>query len=486
MSDMEARIARLGFALVSGLAALALMGSATTQGLAASPPGHRHRPARPVLDPSFADGGVLRMPFGSASTTLGTTTSSGDILLGGESAIHILNDHGRPGAAFGRVGSLRLPPARGDRFQLSALTVDSKGRLLVLGTSLFPETENPSPVLENGGRAFRPGVVRILRFLPNGRLDPSFGEGGVVETDLGLSPPEGTEGQPLGTHPAIQATGVAVDRQGRIVVTGGVTDRLGESCEHDSFAPVGVGAGFVARFTANGTADPEFGTDGLFGGRALSENPLGGETISEPTIGPGGVVTYRSTSVDPCEPRQSRLGIAQLTPGGRTRTVFGKSGAMAGPYVAVAEGQGGSIVALSEPGRLGRSAFKAEVTRIAPDGDPDPSFGDAGGTTLTLGPSLFTALNSLAVDREGNILVGGTLVSGKEPAAVLLKLSARGKRDKSFGPHGRVATKIPGLPELGPSSLFFDSGGRLLTLHLHSKRGHTGLVIARYRLNDRK
>jgi uncharacterized delta-60 repeat protein len=357
---------------------------------------------------------------------------------------------------------------------------------LVVGTSLFPESENPSPFLENGARAFRPGVVRMLRFLPNGLLDPSFGQGGIVETDLGLSPPEGSEGQLLGTHPAIQATGIAVDSQGRIVVTGGTADRLGESCEHDSFAPVGVGAGFVARFTNDGAPDPDFGKDGLFGGHDLRENPLGAETISEPTVSPNGVVTYRSTLAYPCEPRQSRIGIAQLTPAGGTRAAFGDRGAITGRYLAVVGEQDGSVVALREPGRLGREAFRAEVARIAPDGSPDRSFGNGGHLTLTLGPSLFTTLDSLAVDRQGSILVGGTLVSGKEPAAVLLEVSPHGKWEKNFGPHGRVVTKISGLPELGPSSLFFDSRGRPVTLHLHSKSGHTGLVVARYLLRHRK
>ena len=73
----------------------------------------------------------------------------------------------------------------------------------------------------------------------------------------------------------------------------------------------GVGAGFVARLTGDGAPDPGFGNDGLFGGHALGENPLGGETITEPTVGQSGVITYRSTDVYPCEPRQSRYGIAQ-------------------------------------------------------------------------------------------------------------------------------------------------------------------------------
>jgi len=285
--------------------------------------------------------------------------------------------------------------------------------------------------------------------------------------------------------PAIEPTGIAVGAEGRIVVTGGAITRLGESCVHDSFAPVGVGAGFVARFTGDGAPDLGFGDMGLMGGRALSENPLGAETISEPIVGPGGVITYRSNSAYPCEPRQSRLGIGQLTPAGQPRSIIGHDGALTGPYAALAGLPDGSVVALAEPGRLGRESFRAEVIRIAPDGKPDRAFGVGGRALLTLGPSLFTHLDSLAIDRRGDILVGGTSYQKKESAAVLLELSARGRWEKDFGPHGRVVTKTPDLPDTGPSTLFFDSRGRLVTLHLHSNNGRAGLVVARYRLRDR-
>jgi hypothetical protein len=145
----------------------------------------------------------------------------------------------------------------------------------------------------------------------------------------------------------------------------------------------------------------------------------------------------------------------------------------------------GSVVALTEPGRLGREAFRAEVTRTAADGKPDTTFGHGSRTAPTLGPSLFTHLDSLAIDRSGNILVGGTLYSRRESSAVVLKVSAHGEWGKGFGPQGRVVTKIPDLPDPGPSSLFFDTRGHLVTLHLHSKNGRTGLVVARYLLRRR-
>jgi hypothetical protein len=246
---MRERFGRAVIAIALGLALVAPGASRAAGGV---------RPGA-VLDPSFGKHGVLRLSSESAFTAYGSATPSGDFLVSGGSGIQVLNSHGDAGRAFGGTGSVDLSPAQGGRFELGGFAIDPHGRLLVVGTSLFPESENPSPFLENGSRAFRPGIVRILRFLPDGHLDPTFGQGGVVETDRGLTAPLGTEGEPLGTHPAVHATGVAVDPQGGIVVTGDAVIRLGESCEHDSFAQVGVAAGFVARSAGAGRSTPASG-----------------------------------------------------------------------------------------------------------------------------------------------------------------------------------------------------------------------------------
>ncbi|MBA3866137.1 MAG: hypothetical protein H0X42_07305 [Solirubrobacterales bacterium] len=398
--------------------------------------------------------------------------------------MQVVNSQGGVGEAFGGAGSLTLPPAAGDKFELGDFTIDPHGRLLVVGTSLFPESENPSPFLENGSRAFRPRVLRILRFLPGGHLDPTFGQGGVVETDLGLPPPLGTDGEPLGTHPSVYATGLAVDPQGEIVVTGGAVVRLGESCEHDSFAPVAVSAGFVARLTGSGAPDPGFGDDGLVGGRDLGENPLGAETIGDPVVGPGGGITYLSSGAYVCERGRSHLGVAQLTPNGRTRKAFGKRGAIVGRFKALVAGSHGSVFALAEEPRHEKDPVKARLLRIAPNGGLDRTFGQHGQTTVKLGPSFATTLDSLAVDGRGRILVGGTLGSPEGRSIVLLRVSARGGWETNFGPHGRVATRVRHLARFGSSDLFFDPKNRLVTVHQYAEalRGRSGLVVARYLL----
>lgn len=476
-------------AVVAFVLGLALLGPGASQAVGS----HRAGPAggggvRPgaALDPSFGNAGVLKLPLESSFNVHGTSTQSGTLLVSGGSSVQLLNDLGGTGEAFGSTGSLTLPAATGDEFQLTDFTIDQQGRLLVVGTSLFPESENPSPFLENGARAFRPGVLRILRFLPDGDLDPSFGQGGVVETGLGLPPPRGTDGERLGSHPSLAPTGVTVDAQGRIIVTGAAAVRLGEACEHDSFAAAAVSAGFIARFTESGTPDTSFRRNGLFGGHALSENPLGAEGIGEPVVSPGGGITYLSTGAYACERDRSHFGVAQLTPNGRTRTAFGKKGAIFGTYRAVAGESDGSIVALAQvPRRREKEGFKARLIQVAPDGKPDGAFGKGGWAGVSLGPGFSTTLDSLAIDGQGRVMIGGTLGTPKGRAIVLLRVSSHGRWEKNFGPHGRVATRVPQLTQFGSSDLFFDPEGRLVTVHQYSKeKGRSGLVVARYLLRN--
>ena len=436
------------------------------------------------LDPGFGTAGVVKLPSQSTFAAYGTAIRSGSLLVSGGSSVQVLNDLGAAGNAFGGAGSLTLPVAANKEFQLGDFTVDPQGRLLVVGSSFFPQSENPSPLLENGTRAFRPGLVRILRFLPDGELDATFGREGVVETGLGLPSPRGTDQKRLGSHPAVAPTGIAVDPRGQIVVTGGAVVRLGESCVHDIFAPVAVSAGFVARFNENGAPDLSFGRNGLVGGRSLSENPLGAEAVAEPLLGPSGRITYLSGGAYACEPNRSHFGVAQLTEDGRTRSAFGRKGAIIGPYLALAGAQDGSVVALAEVPRGEKEDFRSRLIRIAPNGRRDGSFGKHGRAEVELGPGLGSTLDSLAVDPQGRILVGGTLGTGKGRSIVLLRVSARGRWETRFGPRGRVATRVRHLAQFGSSDVFFDQQGRLVTVHQYVEelKGRSGLVVARYLL----
>lgn len=481
MRTLQARL------LVIGAISLALLaswfpipaGAAVPRETSAAPPSA-------VLDSTFGTGGVVRLPLdATASAALGATTQNGSLLVSGGASIQLLSDLGASGEAFGGVGSLTLPAAAGREFVLGGFALDPQGRLLVVGTSFYPEAENPSPIREGGTVAFRPAAARIIRLLPNGGLDPSFGQGGVVETELGLPAPLATDGRRrLGSRAAVRATGITLDPQGRIVVTGDDVVRLGRSCERNAFRPGVISAGFVARLGEGGLPDPTFGRNGVVGGRHLEELPLGAEVIEEPVAGPTGTITYRSSAIYPCVQAKSHIGLGQLQTDGKVRSAFGKTGALVGRYTAVTDGSAGSLVTIAQVPKRLDERFTAKVMEIAPNGKPDGSFGTDGVATVRLGTGVGGVLNSLVIDGKGRVLAGGSIGIGKSLTMVLLRLSPSGKQQMNFGPHGRVATHIAGLDT--PSDLFFDPAGRIVTVHSYTNtvKGSSGLVVARYLLRN--
>ena len=99
--------------------------------------------------------------------------------------------------------------------------------------------------LAPGGKVVVAGAPKIVRFLDDGKLDPTFGKGGVVRV-------------PRPTGGVFVLSGVAVDSLGRVVVVG-LTRPLPTNSTPD---PV-ISSATVMRFTADGKPDPTFGTDGL-------------------------------------------------------------------------------------------------------------------------------------------------------------------------------------------------------------------------------
>ena len=115
-----------------------------------------------------------------------------------------------------------------DFFSGGAATVDSSGRVLLTDSDY------------------------LWRLLPDGSGDPDFGVDGLVELrDLTKFLPEA---------PGLHATGVAIDGQGRLLISGGVSSGVGkQQWGGDTWASNGA----VARLSPDGSIDNSFGGGGL-------------------------------------------------------------------------------------------------------------------------------------------------------------------------------------------------------------------------------
>jgi uncharacterized delta-60 repeat protein len=138
-----------------------------------------------------------------------------------------LTSRGALDRAFGQDGIAPLPH-KGVFALPAAVAVQPDGRVLLAGDEGFSGATPPAPC---GYCDF----LTLGRLTRDGRPDRTFGQGGVVHTRLELSPSPGL--------------GLALQRDGRIVIAGGI--------QRGSVASF-----LVARFLRTGAFDPSFGGHG--------------------------------------------------------------------------------------------------------------------------------------------------------------------------------------------------------------------------------
>jgi uncharacterized delta-60 repeat protein len=264
--------------------------------------------------------------------------------------------------------------------------------------------------------------VALVRFLPTGEIDPSFGGGlGYVLT--------GPAGATLGS--------MTMDRNGFIYIAAGRPNGAGE-------------VPYVQRLAPDGSPDATFGSGSMVDGAALGlagratgalVRPDGTATVS---IGAGGDRTGPATFTlvrllanGTLDPGFGGTGIVSLA-----LTPFSGLGAGA---IAVRGGPSNSILVagtdVTEKGTL-----RGVVLRLLATGALDKRFGRDGIARISrAGRDL--RVTAFTRDARGRIVVAGT---GDPPDSLLFRLRASGRRDRSFGNHGLTYPRLGQPPEGKP------------------------------------
>lgn len=412
--------------------------------------------------------------------------------------------------SFGREGRAVVPLADADD-ELGPKTgagVDSLGRILTV-TQARPAER---------GREER---FLIARYLPEGGLDPSFGDGGVVISSF-----------------TGQVGDLAIDSQDRIVVAGS------SRSPDESRAQVSV----VARYLADGAPDPSFAGGGVLvtrepkstAGVAIDEtdrillagqpgngegatgavaryNPDGSEdegfqaAIDENTISfadliidpKGRIVAVGSKRVKP-----SALVpvVRRLVPSGGLDRSFSGDGEQTLPgsrFATSFDGRpipatGGNGLALDPTGRIlvsvitsglevnsASSGFAA--ARLLPNGGLDRSFGGDGRVRYRMtkrGSTESSTPLGIVADGRGRPIIGGRIRVGglQNPGSYgLLRLRQNGRPDPSFAPNGRLRIGFGEVGVYGGAPLHYPGGRLLLTGQGHRGDQQYG-ALARVRL----
>ncbi|HEY6642430.1 hypothetical protein [Povalibacter sp.] len=222
----------------------------------------------------------------------------------------------------------------------------------------------------------------IARYDSNGSLDPGFGAGGRLATDIG----DGTN----------TARNVVVQSNAMIVVSG---------------EPIGTFTGSdhtdVARYDARGVPDPAFGAGGLL--------TLSGARVGEGLAvqRDGKLVLVGEVEVATPPATRTQFAVRRLNADGSPDTNFGTAGIVSTPFTD--RGDSARAVTLQDDGRIlvaGASSTQTNpefaLARYNTDGSLDTAFAGNGGGRLTVDFFGFTDIaESVAVMTDGRIVLGG-------------------------------------------------------------------------------
>jgi uncharacterized delta-60 repeat protein len=299
--------------------------------------------------------------------------------------------NGRPDPRFGARGvHVLLPPGRA-RFDDAArgVAVQANGRIVVAGS-------------------FGPAGWALIRLLPNGRLDRSFGSHGMVRTAVGDS------------RPSDAPFAVALLPRGRIAVGGGADGYPGDS----HFA--------VARYLSNGALDRSFGSNGT----VVLPNVIGRDDVATDLLALPGEKLLAAGYDTTYDPAYANFRMARFLRGGGLDQGFGNGGIVSIPFehvelanaLSVARQPDGKLV-VAGTGDWDWHEQAALLARYTPNGALDPSFGQGGWRLYDFCQGVGAGPAALQrVARRLRIVQIGTVHCNERHQAVVIGVRVSGRR----------------------------------------------------------
>lgn len=405
-------------------------GSASSGGPALTEYGFVRLRSDATLDPAFGSGGRAEAGFGAPVPSRATAVAA---LPDGRvvSAGHAgAGFTGRNVAITRHLADGRLDPSFGTGGRVTTDIAGGEDAAAAIALQADQRLVVAGLVTSAGNRR-----IGVMRYLADGSADPGFGSGGIAIVDGGI----------LGSEPPA----LALQADGRIVVaataygSGGSTDFL------------------VLRLTAAGQLDTGFGN----GGRVLV-NPSGGRDFATAlqVRGDGSILVAGSGGTG----TNLQFQLAGLNGDGSPLAGFGSGGSVAVDFEGGADVAYAMTVVGSGAGQrihLAGSAVVSGATRFAvatldASGALVPGFGSGGKATFAFGPGTHAA-TALIADTQRLILAGyGPQGDGSD--FQLLALRPDGQPDATFGAAGaRLTVDFDGRQDEA-AALARDPSGRLL------------------------
>lgn len=367
--------------------------------------------------------GVCSLGFGSSDSTAVLHMFQAD---GIGAAMHGFPT-GALDASFGTSGVVRTNVNAGNDEPDGDVLIQPDGKILVAGSTSKATKD-----------------FAIVRYLPSGALDTTFGSAGTGKVSIDIP----TSTQASGVDDWGQG-GLALQPDGKILFAGHADNA---SDTETDFAMV--------RLLPNGTLDPTFSGDGKttvdIGGNDWSGSP--------PLLQPDGKIIQVGNSVM----TTWDISAVRYLPGGTLDTTFGTDGKVT-IDIAGADDRGHGGSALQPGGKIligGRTAAADggdfAVVRLHGSGSRDNAFGTSGVATADINDA-DDGTGRLAVQTDGRILQSGTSATGMVKDAAVVRYLTTGAIDTpSFGVNGRAVVDLGAADDTVSRSLTLQQDGRIL------------------------
>jgi uncharacterized delta-60 repeat protein len=283
----------------------------------------------------------------------------------------------------------------------------------------------------------------VARYMPDGTLDSTFSGDGKQTTGIG----------PFGDRPEA----MALQSDGKIIVAGGSYNPSAEG--FNEFA--------LVRYASNGTLDPDFSGDGIVTTRITTA--IGDESYSRAVaVQPNGMIVAAGY----CLIGDSiQLCLARFEVDGDLDGTFSDDGKLAIPIADIPssialQADGKIVVAGSQ---LVGAAEDFVIVRLEDDGTLDDTFGGDGIVTTPVGTREDIA-NGVAIQSDGKIIVAGTRVSDTDSDFAVVRYESDGDLDPSFSSDGIQTIEIGSDNDEG-LALTLDHDGKIVVAGYTSKGG---------------
>lgn len=338
-----------------------------------------------------------------------------------------------------------------------------------------------------GNRTAQTSDIVLLRLMPNGQLDPTFGKDDADGTPDGVVSMSLSDGHDV-------ANALALLPDGRIVIAG-------TTVAADKSTNLAV-----ARLKADGTLDPTFGqgdADGTPDGVVSVSLSAGNDVANAVALQSDGkiLVAGSATAAD----QSTNIAVARLQPNGVLDATFG---------VGIDDGTPDGVVAVSLS--AGNDVAKAlavhkdyvyvagdyiapdgstnvAIARLKADGRLDASFGKDGADNTPEGVSGVSFgngndhLTGLAVQADGQLVVvaGTTTSEDKSRNIAVARLRADGTLDRRFGagqadgtPDGVVGLSL-GAGDDSAKAVLLQPDGKIVVVGDRVNGASTDIVVLR-------